>query len=148
MRARRGALVVTDDPASIDLDVVHGFLASSYWAANIPRATLARAIAHSLCFTLLNDDVQIGFARCVTDRATYAYLADVFVLDAHRGAGVGTWFMQIVLSHPDLQGLRRFQLATRDAHRLYRKFGFSAPSTPDRLMEVVRTAAEVYGLGD
>lgn len=148
MRESRGALVVTDDPAAIDMDVVHGFLAASYWAANIPRATLQRALGHSLCFSLLKDGVQIGFARCVTDRATYAYLADVFVLDAHRGAGVGTWFMQVVLSHPDLQGLRRFQLATRDAHGLYRKFGFDTPAHPDRLMEIVRTAAEVYGIGD
>jgi GNAT superfamily N-acetyltransferase len=102
----------------------------------------------SLCFSLIKDGAQIGFARCVTDRATYAYLADVFVLEAHRGAGVGTWFMQVVFSHPDLQGLRRFQLATRDAHGLYRKFGFDTPAHPERLMEIVHTAAEVYGLGD
>jgi GNAT superfamily N-acetyltransferase len=148
MTIDRGDLRLTDDPSAIDLDVVHGFLAASYWAANIPRATLEKALAHSLCFSLLKDGRQIGFARCVTDRATYAYLADVFVLEAHRGAGVGTWFMQVVFSHPDLQGLRRFQLATRDAHGLYRKFGFDVPAHPERLMEIVHTAAEVYGLGD
>lgn len=135
---------VTTDPARINVDVVHGFLSRSYWATNIPRETLAKAIAHSLCFSLYKDDTQIGFARVITDRATFAYLADVFVLAEHRGAGLGTWFMSVLFAHPELQGLRRFSLATRDAHGLYEKFGFTRPKNPDRLMEIVKTAAELY----
>ena len=107
---------------------------------------MATAIANSLCFSLFKDDEQIGFARAVTDRSTFAYLADVFVLEAHRGSGLGTWFMSVVFAHPDLQGLRRFQLATRDAHGLYRKFGFETPQHPDRLMEIVKKASELYAL--
>lgn len=135
---------VTTDPARINFEVVHDFLSRSYWATNIPRETMAKAIANSLCFSLFKDDVQIGFARVITDRATFAYLADVFVLPGHRGAGIGTWFMSVLFAHPDLQGLRRFSLATRDAHGLYEKFGFTRPKNPDRLMEIVRTAAELY----
>lgn len=140
-----GPYRVTTDPARVDFEVVHGFLSQSYWATNIPRETMAKAIAGSLCFSLLKDDRQIGFARVVTDRATFGYLADVFVLEEHRGAGLGTWFMKVVFAHPDLQGLRRFQLVTRDAHGLYRKFGFETPQNPDRLMEIVKRAADLYG---
>ena len=132
--AVNGPYCVTTDPERIDFDVVHGFLSRCYWAENIPRETMATAIANSLCFSLLRGDEQIGFARVVTDRSTFAYLADVFVLEAHRGQGLGAWFMGVLFSHPDLQGLRRFQLATRDAHGLYRKFGFEAPKDPSRLM--------------
>lgn len=142
--AVNGPYCVTTDPARIDFEVVHGFLSRSYWAEGIPRETMAKAIANSLCFSLLKAGVQIGFARAVTDRSTFAYLADVFILEEHRGSGLGTWFMSVVFSHPDLQGLRRFTLATRDAHGLYRKFGFEAPRHPERLMEIVRTATEVY----
>ncbi|MEI6245545.1 MAG: GNAT family N-acetyltransferase [Acidobacteriota bacterium] len=136
--------LVTTDPSRIDFDVVHGFLSHSYWAENIPRETMAKAIEHSTCFSLFKGDEQIGFARVITDRATFAYLADVFVLEAHRGAGVGVWFMSVLFAHPDLQGLRRFQLATRDAHGLYRKFGFETPKDPSRLMEIVKTASDLY----
>jgi len=138
--------LVTTDPSRINVEVVHGFISRSYWAENIPRETMATAIANSLCFSLFKDDEQIGFARAVTDRSTFAYLADVFVLEAHRGSGLGTWFMSVVFAHPDLQGLRRFQLATRDAHGLYRKFGFETPQHPDRLMEIVKKASELYAL--
>ena len=139
---------ITTDPSRIDFELVYGFLSQSYWAMNIPRETLAKAIAGSLCFSLLNGDSQIGFARMVTDRATFAYLADVFVLDEHRGAGLGTWFMSVVFAHPDLQGLRRLSLVTRDAHGLYRKFGFENSKHPERAMEIVRTAVELYGTID
>ena len=98
---------------------------------------------HSRCFP---GSGLLGFARPVTDLATFGYLADVFVLEAHRGSGLGTWFMSVVFAHPDLQGLRRFQLATRDAHGLYRKFGFEVPQSPDRLMEIVKKASELYAL--
>lgn len=136
---------ISTDPARIDFEVVYGFLSTSYWATNIPRETMAAAIRNSLCFSLFKADEQIGFARVVTDRATFGYLADVFVLEPHRGGGVGTWFMSEVFAHHDLQGLRRFQLATRDAHGLYRKFGFETPQHPDRLMEIVKSATELYG---
>lgn len=146
--AARPPFTITTDPSRIDFAVVHGFLSRSYWAESIPRDTMAKAIANSLCFSLFDDDAQIGFARVVTDRSTFAYLADVFVLESHRGQGLATWFMSVLFAHPDLQGLRRFSLATRDAHGLYRKFGFETPQNPDRLMEIVRKASEVYGTGD
>ena len=146
--ARRDGLLVTTDASRIDFEVVHGFLSRSYWAAGISRALMQKAIDHSLCFSLFKDAHQIGFARVVTDRATFAYLADVFVLAEHRGEGLGTWFMSVLFAHPDLQGLRRFSLATRDAHGLYEKFGFTRPKNPDRLMEIVRRAEELYAPTD
>ena len=125
---------ISDDPIVVDVAVVHEFLATSYWARGIPRETLARGIAHSLPFSLLLGDRQVGFARVVTDRATFAYLADVFVLDGHRGRGLGEWLVATVLAHPELSGLRRWLLATKDAHGLYRKFGFTAVADPPTLL--------------
>jgi GNAT superfamily N-acetyltransferase len=125
---------ISDDPADVDLAVVHEFLETSYWARGIPRETVARAIAHSLTFSLLLGDRQVGFARTVTDRATFAYLADVFVVENQRGRGLGAWLVETVLAHPELQGLRRWLLATRDAHALYRKFGFAAVADPSTLL--------------
>ena len=124
---------------------MHRFLASSYWAAGIPRDVVDRSIDNALCFSILEDatGAQVGFARVVTDRSTFAYLADVFVLESHRGRGLATWLMEVIRAHPDLQGLRRWMLATRDAHALYRKFGFHEPAHPDRLMEIV--AVNPYG---
>lgn len=138
----RGEFAISTDRARIDLDVVHGFLAASYWAAGIPRAVVARSIEHALCFGLYHGARQIGFARVITDRATFAYLGDVFVLDDYRGQGLGTWLMEVVHAHPELQGLRRWVLLTRDAHALYRKIGYAAVAKPDRYME--RWAANVY----
>lgn len=129
-------ITVTADPSALDLDVVHGFLTTSYWAQGISRDVVARAIEHSLCFGAFDGDRQVGFARVITDRATYAYVSDVFVLDAHRGRGVGKRLMKAIRAHPDLQGLRRWTLFTRDAHGLYRQFGFRAPHHPERLMEI------------
>lgn len=125
---------ILDDPTAVDLDVVHGFLSSSYWARGIPRETVARGLAHSLPFSLYLDERQVGFARAVTDRATFAYLADVFVVEEHRGRGLGAWLVETVLAHPELQGLRRWLLVTRDAHELYLKFGFKPPADPSRLL--------------
>jgi GNAT superfamily N-acetyltransferase len=130
------SLVVSTDDGRLDLDVIHGFLERSYWAEGIPRETVARSLRHSLNFGLYEGRQQIGFARVITDRATYAYLADVFVLESHRGYGLATFLMETVMAHPDLQGLRRFGLATRDAHALYRKFGFESLSAPERFMEI------------
>jgi GNAT superfamily N-acetyltransferase len=126
--------LLSDDPARIDLDVVHGYLTRSYWSAGIPRDLVERAIRNSLVFGLYFANRQVGFARVITDRATFAYLCDVFVLEDFQGRGLGKWMMEAVTSHPDLQGLRRFLLATRDAHGLYERFGFRPLANPERFM--------------
>jgi GNAT superfamily N-acetyltransferase len=133
---RTRGIEVTTDPSRLDLDAIHGFLTTSYWAQGIPRAVVARAIENSLCFGAFDGDRQVGFARVITDRATYAYVSDVFVLDTHRGRGVGKRLMAAIRLHPELQGLRRWTLFTRDAHGLYRQFGFREARHPDRLMEM------------
>ena len=137
MERRQGGFVVSDDPSLVDFDVVHGYLVRSDWSANIPRDLLARAIEHSLCFGVYDeaDGRQVGFARVVTDRATYAYLADVFVLEEYRGRGLSKLLMSTIMDHPDLQTLRRWTLATRDAHGLYAQFGFTPLAQPERYME-------------
>lgn len=128
---------VSTDPARIDLDVVHGFLAGSHWATGIPREVVERAVRNSLCFGAYRDGRQVGFARVISDRATYAYVSDVFVLPEERGAGIGQRLMAAIVAHPDLQGLRRWNLFTRDARALYRKFGFGDARYPERLMEIM-----------
>lgn len=128
---------VSTDTARFDLDLMHHFLARTYWSPGIPRDIFERALANSLNFGAYADDGQIGFARVVTDRATFAYLCDVFVLDAWRGRGVSKFLMECVMSHPELQNLRRLMLATADAHGLYRQFGFEPIARPERLMEIV-----------
>ncbi len=130
-------IVVTTDRSRLDLDVIHGFLTTSYWARGIPRETVAQSIEHSLCFGALDEGRQVGFARVISDRATFAYICDVFALESHRGGGVGKSLMAAIMAHPELQGLRRWTLFTRDAQGLYRKFGFGPASHPERLMEVV-----------
>lgn len=131
----RGEYAITTDPSRLDLGVVHGFLEDSYWARGVPKAVVERSVENSLCFGLYKGEKQIGFARIVTDRATFAYLADVFVLEGHRGRGLGKWLMEVVLSHPELQGLRRWMLATADAHELYRGYGFRELGNPEIFME-------------
>jgi N-acetylglutamate synthase-like GNAT family acetyltransferase len=133
----RGDYAITTDTRRLDVAAIHAFLSRSYWSAGIPLALVRRAIDHSLCFGLFHRDEQVGFARVVSDRASFAYLADVYVLEAHRGRGLSKWLMEVVRAHPDLQGLRRFLLATRDAHELYRQFGFKELAYPSRLMEVL-----------
>jgi GNAT superfamily N-acetyltransferase len=132
------AYEISTDPARLDVDAIHAFLTQSYWSPGIPRATVARAIANSLCFGVFWQGQQVGFARMVTDKTTFAYLCDVYVLEAHRGRGVSKQLMAHVMKHPDLQGLRRMMLATRDAHGLYAQFGFTPLSAPDRIMEVLK----------
>lgn len=130
---------ISHDPARLDIDVIHTFLSEeSYWSKGIPRDVVERAIAHSLCFGMYKNGAQVGFARVVSDHATFALLADVFVLDGHRGKGLSKWLMQVVVAHPDLQGLRRLLLLTSDAHELYRKFGFTEIGNAWRFMEVLR----------
>jgi GNAT superfamily N-acetyltransferase len=135
---------VSTDPQDMQLDVIHDYLARSYWAAGIPRDTVERAVANSLCFGLFQGEAQVGFARIITDRATFAYLADVFVLEEHRGQGLSKRLMTAITRHPDLQGLRRWMLATRDAHGLYAQFGFRPLKDPERFMEL--HAPDVYAL--
>jgi N-acetylglutamate synthase-like GNAT family acetyltransferase len=145
MEWKRGGLTVSTDRARLDRGAIHEFLRGSYWAKGIPRELVDRAIDNSLCFGLYDGDRLVGFARVITDSATFAYLSDVFVLESHRGRGLGTWFMECVLAHPDLQNLRRWMLATADAHGLYRKVGFTALSKPERIME--KLLANAYGAG-
>src|SRR5882724_12224137 len=124
---------------AMDLDAIHACLSGSYWARGIPRAVMAKAISGSLCFGVFSEaNAQVGFARVVTDRATFAYLCDVYVLEEHRGRGLAAWLMTAIVSHPDLQGLRRFVLATRDAHGLYERFGFAPLARPEIFMEINR----------
>jgi nitroimidazol reductase NimA-like FMN-containing flavoprotein (pyridoxamine 5'-phosphate oxidase superfamily)/GNAT superfamily N-acetyltransferase len=137
-----GEFLITTDVSRLDLDVIHRFLSQSYWAAEVPREVVARALKNSLCFGLYDGDAQIGLARVVSDYATFAYVADVFVLEEYRGRGLSKALMAAALAHPHLQGLRRWTLATRDAHGLYRKFGFDTPQFHDRQME--RADLEVY----
>ena len=129
---------ISTDAARLDATAIHAYLSRSYWAAGIPLALVRRAIDHSLCFGVFHRDEQVGFARVITDRATFAYLADVYVLEAHRGRGLAKWLMEVIMSHPALQGLRRFALSTRDAHALYRQFGFEVVANPERHMEIMR----------
>ena len=134
---------LTSDASRFDVDAIHAFLTASYWSPGISRSLVERAIANSVCFGVLCDGQQVGFARVVTDKATFAYLADVYVLEEHRGQGVARRMMAAMLAHPDLQGLRRILLVTRDAHGLYAKFGFTPLAKPDRMMELHRPDA--YG---
>lgn len=129
-------LRISTDPAELDVALVHRFLSEqSTWARGIPLATVQRALAHSLCFGGFVYGAQVAFARVISDHATFANLVDVFVLPAHQGLGYGKQLVQAVMDHPDLQGLRRFTLATGDAHGLYAGFGFTAPLRPQSLME-------------
>ena len=146
IRRGAGGIEVDDDPSRLDLDVVHGFLARSYWARGVPREVVERSLRHSLVFGLYEGGRQVGFARVVTDRATFAYLADVFVLESHRGRGLARTLMDAVVAHPELQGLRRWLLATLDAHGLYSRYGFTPLAAPDRFME--RHFPDVYRGGE
>ena len=127
---------ISTDPGRLHLDAIHAYLTRSYWSPGIPKDVVARAIANSMNFGLYLGDTQVGFARVVTDKASFAYLADVYVLEAHRGQGLSKRLVEHVLGHPELQGMRRFLLATRDAHGLYEQFGFKAPAKPENFMEI------------
>ena len=144
---RRGDHEISTDLARLDLDVVHGFLTTSYWSPGIPRDVVERAARHSLAFGVYDvaggASRQVGYARVITDRATFAYLADVFVLESHRGRGLARWLMEVIVAHPELQGLRRWMLVTRDAHGLYERFGFGPPPNPGGVM--VRAMPNPYG---
>ena len=135
---RKGEFLISTDRALIDLDVVHGFLTKCYWANGIPRNVVARSIENSLCFGVYAEDKQVGFARVISDYATYAYIGDVFLLESFRGRGLGKWLMECIMLHPRLQGLRRWSLVTSDAHGLYAQFGFEALKKQQNCMELHR----------
>lgn len=138
-----GAYVISTDAARLDIELIERFLANeSYWARGIPRRVLEKAVQHSLCFGIYAGRAQVGFARVVTDYATYGYIMDVFVLPAYRGQGLSKRLIECVLTHPELQGFRRWQLGTLDAHGLYAQFGFAAPAHPERVME--KTDPDIY----
>ncbi|GAB4068425.1 GNAT family N-acetyltransferase [Ancylobacter sonchi] len=139
MRTPPAGYEVSTDAGRLDVEMIHTFLAQdSYWSPGIPRRTVERAIGNSLCFGVYHGAAQVGFARVVTDRSTFALLADVFILPAHRGRGLSKWLMQCVVDHDDLQGLRRLLLLTSDAHDLYRRFGFEEIGNAWRFMEILR----------
>jgi GNAT superfamily N-acetyltransferase len=126
---------ISTDAARLDVRSIHAFLTETYWSPGIPLATVRRAIENSVCVGAYIDGRQVGFARMVTDKATFAYLADVYVLEEHRGLGLSKRMMEGLLQLQELQGLRRMMLVTRDAHALYEKFGFTALAAPARFME-------------
>jgi GNAT superfamily N-acetyltransferase len=134
----RGRQVVSTDRAKLNVDLVHRVLGGTYWAAGIPREVVERSIENSLAFGLYDAGAQVGFARVITDLATYGYLADVFVVEERRGQGLGDFLVESIVLHPQLQGLRRFALFTRDAAPLYARHGFGAPAGPSGYMEIVK----------
>ena len=128
---------ISTDQSLLDFGVIHNYLAKdSYWSQGVPVETLQRAISNSLCFGLYNENSQVGFARVVTDYATFAYICDLFILPAFRGIGLSKWLVQTITGHPGLQGLRRWSLGTADAHGLYSQFGFTPITNPERWMQI------------
>src|SRR5579862_337830 len=135
---------VTDDKQRLDAGYIHEYLCNhSYWARDIPLEIVRKTIEGSVCFGLLENNAQIGFARVVTDKATFGYLADVFIDEKYRGRGLAKWLMGVIMNHPELVNFRCWMLRTRDAHSLYRKFGFAALEYPERVMEISVTG--IYG---
>ena len=141
MKSTRGDYTLSDEPSAQQPERIHAYLTRSYWASGIPLELVKRAMAGSLCFGIFHGADQVGFARVITDRATFAYLADVYILEEHRGRGLANWLVKTITGHPELQGLRRFMLATRDAHPLYAKYGFTPAAKPELLMELVKSPA-------
>jgi GNAT superfamily N-acetyltransferase len=135
---RRGDFVISTDRDRLNVDLIHDFLTNSYWAKGITREIVVRSIEHSLCFGIYEHEAQVGFARVISDCATFAYIGDVFVLEPQRGRGLSKWLMECIVQHPALQNLRRWVLLTRDAHQLYAKYGFTPLNAPERYMELHR----------
>jgi GNAT superfamily N-acetyltransferase len=133
---RNGNYHISDDKSKLDVAFIHHYLSTeTYWAVNIPLVVVEQAIAHSICFGVYEGNTPIGFARVITDTATFAYLADVFIIPQHRNKGLAKWLMGVIHEHPQLQGLRRWMLATRDAHALYQQFGWEPLPQPERFMQ-------------
>lgn len=140
-----GLYDITTDISKLDVNVIHLFLSQeSYWAKGIPKNIVEKSIANSLCFGLFYKDEQVGFARLITDKATFAYVADVFILHEHRGKGLGKWLMKTMQSHPELQNLRRWLLTTKDAHSLYEQLGWQKPSADYVYRFMMRQKNDVY----
>jgi GNAT superfamily N-acetyltransferase len=139
MQWTRDEFTLSDEPEMQQPERIHAYLTQSYWAEGISLDLVKKSLRESLCLGLFHQSRQIGLARVVTDRATFAYLCDVYVLEEFRGRKLSVWLIETVMAHPELQGLRRVMLATRDAHELYRRFGFSTPAKPETLMEICRT---------
>ena len=137
IEVHRDQFTISTDPARLDRDAIVDFLTRAYWAKGRPRERTERALANSLVFGLYDGEKQIGLARIISDYAIFAYLCDVFIQEDYRGQGLGKWLMQTVHSHPDLQGLRRWTLATRDAHSLYSQFGWTSLNDPNSWMEIL-----------
>jgi ribosomal protein S18 acetylase RimI-like enzyme len=136
MEWKRDGFRITDNREDLDIETVHSFLRESYWAKGVPRSVVEKAVENSLCFGLYHNLKLVGFGRAVTDLATFAYLADIFVLPDYRGRGLGKWLVSCMLAYPGLQGLRRWLLATRDAHGLYERNGFAPLRNPEWFMEI------------
>lgn len=141
MKLSRDEFTISTDNSRQQVERIHAYLHRSYWAEHIPLELVKRAIDASLCCGIFHQGEQVAFARLVTDRVTFAYLCDVYVLEPYQGQGLGSWLLETVVAHPDLQGLRRLVLVTRDAHSLYAKFGFTELARPERYMEIVRPVA-------
>jgi GNAT superfamily N-acetyltransferase len=135
MEYKHDSFIISDDPSKLDLDAICDFLSRAYWAEKRPREVIEKSIRFSLNFGVYDGNRQVGFARVITDYATFAYLCDVFIHEEYRGHALGKWLMESILAHPNLQGLRRWSLATRDAHGLYKQFGFAELSNPASWME-------------
>jgi len=141
---RKDGYLISTDPQRVNLAAVHRYLSEeSYWAKNIPFDIVERSVKHSLCFGIYQEDEQAGFARIISDRATFAWLADVFVLPAHRGKGLSKWLMEVIQAHPDLQGLRRWLLGTLDAHGLYAQFGWN-PLTAEQIRRFMQRPGDYH----
>lgn len=137
MNYSRDHYTISTDKQKLDIAYIHQFLSHSYWAENIPVEIVKRSIEGSLCFGVYEGTKQIGFARVVTDKATFAYLADVFIDEGYRGRGLSKWLVGVIVAYPELQGLRHFLLATRDAHGLYAQLGFKPLAVPERMMHIL-----------
>lgn len=153
LQVEKGSYAISTDPDRLDFDVIHSFLSQSYWSPGIPKAVVERAAQNSLCFGVYRGAAQVGFSRIISDYATFAYLADVFILPEHRGIGLSKWMMATIKSHPSLQAIRHWVLFTADAHGLYAQFGFIvSPASAERLMvwhdpayEVLRAKSSTKG---
>lgn len=133
---------ISMEKEKMDIDVIHSFLNRTYWAEGISKEIIRRSIENSMCFGVFENDKQVGFARMITDKATFAYLADVFIVEEYQGRGLSKLLMESIMSHPDLQGLRRMVLATKDAHGLYKQFGFTSLINVERWMHILNN--DVY----
>jgi GNAT superfamily N-acetyltransferase len=139
--SHRNHFLISTDPARLDVDTICNFLTRAYWAQGRPRERTERALKNSLVFGLYDGSRQIGLARVISDYSIFAYLCDVFIHEDYRGQGLGKWLMQTILDYPDLQGLRRWVLVTRDAHGLYQQYGFASLQDPKGWMEMIRSFA-------